>query len=262
MLCHFAAGFLQQNKNVLYITLEMAEERIAQRIDANMLDTPLDDLDEMSKEGFLNKIDRVREKTTGKLIVKEYPTGSAHTGHFRHLLNELDHKKNFRPDVIVIDYLNIAASSRIKGMSGSVNSYTYIKSIAEELRALAVEKDLVVLSATQTNRDGFSNSDVDLTNTSESFGLPATVDMMWALIETEELKKRKQLMVKQLKSRYDDINKLPRFCIGVDKPKMRLYDVSREASSNLQDEGDIPPDYTDDDLPTKFASSKFSGFDV
>lgn len=231
-MCHFAATNLMHGKNVLYITMEMAEEKIAQRIDANLLDVTVDDLESLPKDSFEKKIARVRAKTTGQLVVKEFPTSTAHAGHFRHLLNELRLKKNFVPDVIYIDYLNICASSRLKG-GGAVNSYTYVKSIAEELRGLAVEFNVPVVSATQTTRGGFDNSDIGLTDTSESFGLPATADIMFALIVTEELLSLGQIMVKQLKNRYNDISRLPRFTIGVDRAKFRLYDVEQSAQDDL-----------------------------
>jgi archaellum biogenesis ATPase FlaH len=224
-MCHVAANALVEGRNVLYITMEMAEERIAERIDANLLNVPIDQLDTMSKDMFTTKVNNLAKKTTGKLIVKEYPTGSAHAGHFRGLLNELKLKKQFEPDIIFVDYLNICASSRMKAMGGSINSYTYIKSIAEELRGLAVEYNVPIFSATQTTRSGFSNSDVGLEDTSESFGLPATADLMFALISTEELEKDGQMMVKQLKNRYNDPTQHKRFVIGVDRSKMRLFDV-------------------------------------
>ena len=233
-MCHFASANMLDGKNVLYITMEMAEERIAERIDANLMNVSLNDIESIGQKSFINKVKKISQKTTGKLIVKEYPTASAHVGHFRALLNELKLKKNFVPDIIFIDYLNICASSRIKGLGGSVNTYSYIKSIAEELRGLAVEFDVPILSATQTTRSGFSNSDVGLEDTSESFGLPATADMMFALISTEELANLNQLMVKQLKNRYADIGTNKRFVIGVDRPKMRLYDVEASAQTLIQ----------------------------
>jgi len=234
-MCHVAAGALVEGRNVLYITMEMAEERIAERIDANLLNTPIDQLPNLSREMFRTKIEDLTRKTTGKLIVKEYPTGSAHAGHFRALLNELKLKRQFEPDIIFIDYLNICASSRMKGMGGAINSYNYIKAIAEELRGLAVEFDVPVFSATQTTRSGYSNSDVGLEDTSESFGLPATADLMFALISTEELENLGQMMVKQLKNRYNDPTSNKRFVIGVDRSKMRLYDVD-ENEQNLTDD--------------------------
>ena len=234
-MCHVASSALVQGFNVLYITMEMAEERIAERIDANLLDVPIDQLDKISKDRFSLMVNNIAKKTTGKLIIKEYPTGSAHSGHFRALLNELKLKKQFTPDVIFVDYLNICASSRMKAMGGSINSYTYIKAIAEELRGLAVEYDVPVWSATQTTRSGYSNSDVGLEDTSESFGLPATADLMFALISTEELEQLGQLMVKQLKNRYNDPTQNKRFVIGVDRSKMRLFDAE-EGEQTLTDD--------------------------
>jgi len=234
-MCHVAASSLVQGHNVLYITMEMAEERIAERIDANLLNVPIDQLDKLSKDMFTTKVNDIARKTTGKLIIKEYPTGSAHSGHFRALLNELKLKRQFEPDLIFIDYLNICSSSRMKAMGGSINSYTYIKAIAEELRGLAVEFNVPVFSATQTTRSGFSNSDVGLEDTSESFGLPATADLMFALISTEELDKQGQFMVKQLKNRYNDPTAHKRFVVGVDRSKMRLYDVE-ETEQTLTDD--------------------------
>jgi len=240
-MCHMAAGVLAQGKNVLYITLEMAEERIAERIDANLMNVNIQDLKDLSKSMFDNRIDKIRQKTEGKLIVKEYPTASAHVGHFKALLNELQLKRNFRPDIIFVDYLNICASSRFKPGAG-VNSYTYVKAIAEELRGFAVEFDLPVVSATQTTRGGYANSDVELTDTSESFGLPATADLMFALISTEELEKMGQLMVKQLKNRYNDPAMNKRFMVGIDRGKMKLYDVEASAQEGIMDSGqeDVP----------------------
>jgi replicative DNA helicase len=234
-MCHCAASHLVSGYNVLYITMEMAEERIAERIDANLLNVPIDQLDKMSKDMFTTKVANLARKTAGRLIVKEYPTGSAHSGHFRALLNELKLKKQFEPDVIFIDYLNICASARMKGMGGAINSYTYIKAIAEELRGLAVEFDVPIFSATQTTRSGYGNSDVGLEDTSESFGLPATADLMFALISTEELEKIGQLMVKQLKNRYNDPTHNKRFVIGVDRSKMRLYDVDENEQTLTDD---------------------------
>ena len=234
-MCHVAASALVEGRNVLYITMEMAEERIAERIDANLLNVPIDQLENMSKDMFTTKVADLARKTTGKLIVKEYPTGSAHSGHFRGLLNELKLKKQFEPDIIFIDYLNICASSRMKAMGGSINSYTYIKAIAEELRGLAVEFNLPIFSATQTTRSGYSNSDVGLEDTSESFGLPATADLMFALISTEELEKDGQMMVKQLKNRYNDPTQHKRFVIGVDRSKMRLFDVDMTEQTLVDD---------------------------
>ena len=231
-MCHNAAGNLTQGKNVLYITMEMAEEEIAKRIDANLMNIPLDELMVIPRESYKRKVEKVREMTVGKFLIKEYPTASASAHHFRALLNELALKKNFRPDIIYIDYLNICTSSRIKPGS-NVNSYTYIKSIAEELRGLAVEFKVPIVSATQTTRTGYSSSDVELTDTSESFGLPATADFMVALISTEELADMNQIMVKQLKNRYGDPNKFKRFVIGVDRAKMKFYDVEQGAQENL-----------------------------
>ena len=234
-MCHVASSALVDGKNVLYITMEMAEERIAERIDANLLNVPIDQLSNLSNEMFRTKVEDIARKTTGRLIVKEYPTGSAHVGHFRALLNELKLKRQFEPDIIFIDYLNICSSSRMKGMGGAINSYSYIKAIAEELRGLAVEFDVPVFSATQTTRSGYSNSDVGLEDTSESFGLPATADLMFALVSTEELEKQGQMMVKQLKNRYNDPTANRRFVIGVDRAKMRLFDVD-ESQQDLTDD--------------------------
>ena len=234
-MCHVASSALVQGFNVLYITMEMAEERIAERIDANLLDVPIDQLDKISKDRFTLMVNNIAKKTTGKLIIKEYPTGSAHAGHFRALLNELKLKRQFEPDLIFIDYLNICASSRMKGMGGAINSYSYIKAIAEELRGLAVEFDLPIFSATQTTRSGYSNSDIGLEDTSESFGLPATADLMFALISTEELEQQGQFMVKQLKNRYNDPTQHKRFVIGVDRSKMRLFDVEDNQQTLVDD---------------------------
>ena len=234
-MCHMAAACLTQNHNVLYITLEMAEERIAERIDANLLNVAIDEIDKLSKDIFTTKVANISRQTTGKLIIKEYPTGQAHTGHFRGLLNELKLKKQFVPDIIFIDYLNICASSRMKGMGGAINSYNYIKAIAEEIRGLAVEFDLPIVSATQTTRSGYSNSDVGLEDTSESFGLPATADFMFALISTEELEQQGQMMVKQLKNRYNDPTYHKRFVIGVNRSKMILYDVEENQQTLTDD---------------------------
>ena len=234
-MCHVASSALVQGYNVLYITMEMAEERIAERIDANLLDVPIDQLDKLPKNTFSLKVQDIARKTSGKLIIKEYPTGSAHAGHFRALLNELKLKRQFEPDLIFIDYLNICASSRMKGMGGAINSYSYIKAIAEELRGLAVEFDLPIFSATQTTRSGYSNSDIGLEDTSESFGLPATADLMFALISTEELEQQGQFMVKQLKNRYNDPTLHKRFVIGVDRSKMRLFDVEDNQQTLIDD---------------------------
>ena len=235
-MCHMAASALMMNKSVLYITLEMSEERIAERIDANIMNVPMQDLPEMSKKEYGKKIGRLKSKTQGRLIVKEYPTASAHAGHFRHLLQELEIKKDFKPDIIFIDYLNICASSRFKA-NGNVNSYMYIKAIAEELRGLAVETNVPIMSATQTTRSGYSNSDVGLEDTSESFGLPATADLMFALISTEELESLNQIMVKQLKNRYNDPGTNNRFVVGIDRARMKLYDCEQEAQHDIVDSG-------------------------
>ncbi|RPG31862.1 MAG: DNA primase [Muricauda sp. TMED12] len=232
-MCHCAAANLTRGKNVLYITMEMAEERIAERIDANLMNVQLDQIANLGIKMFENKVSQIAKKTQGKLIIKEYPTGAAHVGHFRALLNELKLKRKFTPDVIYIDYLNICASSRMKGLSGSVNTYSLIKSIAEELRGLAVEFNVPVFSATQTTRSGYSNTDVGLEDTSESFGLPATADLMFALISNDELAELNQIMVKQLKNRYNDPNLHKRFVIGVDRSRMKLYDVEEEAQKDL-----------------------------
>ena len=240
-MCHVAGACLSQGQNVLYITLEMAEERIAERIDANLLNIDLNELQTMTKVDYERKFKVLQNKAHGKLIIKEYPTASASSLHFRALLSELHLKKNFVPDIIFIDYLNICASARIKA-GGSVNSYTYIKSIAEELRGLAVEHNVPIVSATQTTRSGFSNSDVGLEDTSESFGLPATADFMFALITTEELQQLNQIMVKQLKNRYSDPNDNKRFVVGVDRAKMRLYDAEPSAQADIADSGQVKKD--------------------
>lgn len=223
-MCHVAANALSQGKNVLYITMEMSEERIAERIDANLLDIPIDQIEHLSKQMFVERVARLKKKTSGKLIIKEYPTGAANSNHFRALLNELKLKKSFEPDIVFIDYLNICASSRMK-MGGAVNSYAYIKAIAEELRGLAVEFRIPLVSATQTTRSGYTSSDPGLEDTSESFGLPATADLMFALVSTEEMEQNGQIAIKQLKNRYNDPNKNKRFLVGIDRSKMRLYDV-------------------------------------
>jgi len=235
-MCHVASSVLLQGKNVLYITLEMAEEKIAERIDANLLNVPIQDITDLPKPMFDKKVDSIAKKTQGTLIIKEYPTASAHSGHFKALLNELALKKSFKPDIIFIDYLNICASSRYRAGS-NVNSYSFIKAIAEELRGLAVETNLPIVSATQTTRSGFGSSDVDLTDTSESFGLPATADLMFALISTEELESLNQIMVKQLKNRYNDPTIFKRFVVGIDRAKMRLYDVEQKAQEDILDSG-------------------------
>jgi replicative DNA helicase len=248
-MCHVGANALTQGRNVLYITMEMAEERIAERIDANLLNVPIDQLDKLSKDMLTTKVKNIAAKTHGKLIVKEYPTGQANSSHFRALLNELKLKKNFVPEIIFIDYLNICASSRMKAMGGSINSYTYIKAVAEELRGLAVEFNVPIVSATQTTRSGYSSSDPGLEDTSESFGLPATADLMFALVSNEELEAQGQIMVKQLKNRYNDPGKHKRFVIGVDRSRMRLYDVD-EAQSNL----------INDTMPAAAPTNKFKNF--
>ena len=233
-MCHVAAGALVQGRNVLYITMEMAEERIAERIDANLLNLTMDELKVVDRDIYETRLGKIAAKTKGKLIVKEYPTASAHAGHFRALLEELKMKREFQPDIIMIDYLNICSSQRMK-MGASVNSYTYIKSIAEELRGLAVEYNVPIVSATQTTRSGFTNSDPGLEDTSESFGLPATADFMFALVSNEELEQLNQIIVKQLKNRYNDPNSFKRFIIGVDRSKMKLYDVEASAQDGLSD---------------------------
>tara|TARA_R110000803_G_scaffold8152_3_gene26277 strand:+ start:232 stop:1599 length:1368 start_codon:yes stop_codon:yes gene_type:complete len=253
-MCHFAADNLRQGKNVLYITLEMAEEKIAERIDANLLDVQIDQLENLPRDTFKTKVSKVREKTQGKLIIKEYPTATAHVGHFRALLDELRMKKDFSPDSIYIDYLNICASSRMKGLGGSINSYSYIKAIAEELRGLAVEFNVPIWSATQVTRSGFGNTDVELTDTAESFGLPATADLMIALISTEKLEGLNQLMVKQLKNRYNDPTQNKRFVVGIDRSKMRLYDVEESAQTLTSDDSSSTPD--------KSSSHDFSSFKI
>ena len=235
-MCHFASSVLLQGKNVLYITLEMAEEKIAERIDANLLDVNIRDLTDLPRVIFENKVTKLSEKTQGQLIIKEYPTASAHAGHFKTLLNELTLKKSFKPDIIFIDYLNICASSRYSKL-GNVNSYSYIKAIAEDLRGLAVEYNVPIISATQTTRSGFGSSDIDLTDTSESFGLPATADLMFALISTDELEGLNQIMVKQLKNRYNDPTINKRFVLGIDRAKMRLYDCEQNIGGDLIDSG-------------------------
>ena len=246
-MCHIAAGALTQMKNVLYITMEMAEERIAERIDANLMNVPLDQLENLSKDMFDKKMHKLTDKGVGKLIVKEYPTGAASSIHFRALLKELKIKRDFKPDLICIDYLNICASSRMKTLGGAINSYTYVKAIAEELRGMAVEYNVPIVTATQTTRSGFASSDVGLEDTSESFGLPATADLMFALISTDELEDLNQIMVKQLKNRYNDpTGKMKKFVIGIDRAKMRLYDVEDTAQTlNVRDESPVINKYED-----------------
>ena len=255
-MCHMASNCLLMGKNVLYITMEMSEERIAERIDANTMNVPMKELPDVSKKEYDKKIQRIKNKTKGKLIVKEYPTAAAHVGHFRHLLQELNIKKDFRPDIIFIDYLNICASHRIRPGSGA-NSYTLVKSIAEELRGLAVEHDVPMVSATQTTRSGYGSTDIGLEDTSESFGLPATADLMFALITSDELEDLDQLVVKQLKNRYNDPTIFKRFVIGVDRSRMKLYDVEQEAQEELIDSVDV-----DDDTPVFDRSEKFRDFKV
>lgn len=254
-MCHVASSALLQGRNVLYITLEMAEERIAERIDANLLNVPIQQLVDLPRSTFETKVTGLSKKTQGTLIIKEYPTASAHSGHFKALLNELALKKSFRPDIIFIDYLNICASSRHKA-NGSANSYSYIKSIAEELRGLAVEFNVPIVSATQTTRSGYGNSDVELTDTSESFGLPATADLMFALISTEELEGLGQIMVKQLKNRYNDPTVYKRFIVGIDRAKMRLYDVEQSAQKDILDSGQEEEYTYEENKPKK----SFEGF--
>jgi len=250
-MCHVASSALLQGKNVLYITLEMAEEKIAERIDANLLNVPIQDIVDLPKQMFDKKVINLAKKTQGTLIIKEYPTASAHSGHFKALLQELALKKSFRPDIIFIDYLNICASSRYRGNS-TVNSYSYIKAIAEELRGLAVEANLPIVSATQTTRSGFGSSDVELTDTSESFGLPATADLMFALISTDDLEGLNQIMVKQLKNRYNDPTIFKRFMVGIDRAKMRLYDCEQAAQEDIVDSGQ-----EDNEIKAKKSFSEF-----
>tara|TARA_B100001094_G_scaffold332801_1_gene406583 strand:- start:1564 stop:2958 length:1395 start_codon:yes stop_codon:yes gene_type:complete len=260
-MCHLASAALSQGKNVLYITLEMAEERIAERIDANLFDVRIDQLKDMTNDRFTSKVEAIASKTKGKLVVKEYPTASAHVGHFRALLTELKMKKDFVPDVVYIDYLNICASSRIKGLSGGINTYSLIKAIAEELRGLAVETNVPIWSATQVTRTGFNNSDVELTDTSESFGLPATADLMIALISNEKLEGMGQLMIKQLKNRYNDLAANKRFTVGVDRSKMRLYDIADPTANIIQSSGPVAP-VPDKPFSSGRSSSDFSDFKV
>ena len=250
-MCHYASSVLLQGKNVLYVTCEMAEEKIAERIDANLLNTNIKEVSELPKTIFEKKVNKLREKTQGKLIIKEYPTAAAHVGHFRSLLSELKLKKNFIPDIIFIDYLNICASSRYR-TAVNVNSYNYVKAIAEELRGLAVEFDVPIFSATQTTRSGFTSTDPDLTDTSESFGLPATADLMIALISSDELEELGQIMVKQLKNRYNDPTYNKRFVVGIDRPKMRLYDCEQEAQDDILDTS------VDTPIPAKVSKASFN----
>ena len=253
-MCHVAAAALLVGKNVLYITAEMAEEKIAERIDANLLNVPIQEITDLPKLMFEEKVTKLSQKTQGSLIIKEYPTASAHSGHFRALLNELALKKSFRPDIIFVDYLNICASERYRAGS-NVNSYTVVKAIAEELRGLACEANVPIVSATQTTRSGYGSSDVELTDTSESFGLPATADLMFALISTEELESLGQILVKQLKNRYNDANVYKRFVIGIDRAKMRLYDCEQSAQDDLL-ESKTEEEYNYEDKPKK----SFEGF--
>jgi len=260
-MCHMAANCLSQGKNVLYITLEMAEERIAERIDANLMNVSMEDLHDLPKTMFESKIKKIQKKTNGTLIVKEYPTASAHSAHFRGLIKELSIKKSFKPDMIFIDYLNICASSRLKGAS-NVNSYTYIKSIAEELRGLAVETNVPIMSATQTTRGGFTSTDIGLEDTSESFGLPATADFMFALISNEELDALNQIVVKQLKNRYNDPTVNKRFVVGIDRSKMRLYDVENKEQEDLVDSGQDEPTFDKTTFGSKSSESRYDDFKV
>jgi archaellum biogenesis ATPase FlaH len=261
-MCHVAAGALTAGKNVLYITMEMAEERIAERIDANLLNLTMDELKVIDKDIYESRLAKLAKKTQGKLIIKEYPTAGAHAGHFRALLEELKLKREFKPDIIMIDYLNICASQRMK-QGGSVNSYTYIKAIAEELRGLAVEYNVPIVSATQTTRSGFTNSDPGLEDTSESFGLPATADFMFALVSNEELEQLNQIIVKQLKNRYNDPGFYKRFVIGVDRAKMKLYDVEASAQEGLMDAGhkkDDVPMFDKSDFGQRAKAESFDGW--
>jgi replicative DNA helicase len=258
-MCHCAASALSQGKNVLYITLEMAEEKIAERIDANLLNVNIKDIGQIPEQIFTSRVSEIGRKTQGRLIIKEYPTASAHAGHFKSLINELSLKKYFKPDIIFIDYLNICASSRYKGHI--VNSYTYVKAIAEELRGLAVEYNVPIVSATQTTRSGFGSSDPDLTDTSESFGLPATADFMFALISTEELEQSGRIMVKQLKNRYNDPTFYRRFTVGIDRAKMKLYNVEDSSGDNILDTQDEDTFDTFEDVSSKQSRlDKFSKF--
>jgi len=256
-MCHMAANAISQGKNVLYITMEMAEERIAERIDANLMDVAIDQIENLSHKMYMDRIKNIQSKATGQLVIKEYPTGQAHANHFRALFNELNLKKNFKPDIVFIDYLNICASSRIKSMGGSVGSYNYIKSVAEELRGLAVEFALPVISATQVNRTGFQSSDPGLDDTSESFGVPATADFMAALVSSDELEELGQIMVIQLKNRYRDFNKNKRFCLGVDKSKMKLFDVDNTIVPVVPDPDDDRPVFDKSSSGKRVSEEKF-----
>ena len=257
-MCHCASNNLMMGKNVLYISMEMSEEKIAERIDANLMNLPIQELSNLPKDMYDKKVKSIRDKTTGKLIVKEYPTATAHTGHFRHLLQELNLKKDFIPDIIYVDYLNICASARMRA-GASVNSYTMVKSIAEEMRGLAVEFKLPIVTATQTNRQGFTSTDVGLEDTSESFGLPATADLMVALISTEELEELDQIMVKQLKNRYNDPTYFRRFIIGVDRARMKLYDTEQSATEELHDS---PPAFDSSESGKRISGEKTDGWDI
>jgi len=254
-MCHVAASCMAHGKNVLYITMEMAEERIAERIDANLLNVTMDELMNLSEDVYIKKVDRVRSKTVGKLIIKEYPTASASATHFRTLLNELNLKRNFTPDIIFVDYLNICCSSRLR-VGANVNSYTYVKAIAEELRGLAVEFDVPLVSATQTTRSGFNSSDPGMEDVSESFGLPATADMMFALISSDDLQEMNQIMVKQLKNRYSDLTQNKRFTIGIDRAKMKLYDTEQSSQYDIIDSGQI------ENFSVQKPKKNFEGFTV
>ena len=256
-MCHLASNILSQGRNVLYITMEMAEEKIAERIDANLLNIPIDQIENLSKDMFKDKVSQITAKTDGKLIIKEYPTGQANTSHFRALLNELKLKKNFIPEIIFVDYLNICASSRMKMIGGSINSYSYIKSIAEEMRGLAVEFNVPIMSATQTNRSGFTSDDPGLEDTSESFGLPATADLMFALISNEELNTMGKILVKQLKNRYNDPTKYNRFTLKVDRSKMRLAD---DDNQNVVVNNDDTPVFDKSTAGERVSSEKFKDF--
>ena len=250
-MCHVAASTLLQGKNVLYITCEMSEEKIAERIDANLLSVPIQDIASLPRKMYESKVNNLMKKTSGKLIIKEYPTASAHVGHFRSLLSDLSLKKSFKPDIIFVDYLNICTSQRFK--ASFVNSYTLVKGIAEELRGLAVEQGVPIVSATQTTRSGYGSTDIDLTDTSESFGLPATADLMFALISTEESEQLGQILVKQLKNRYNDLTINKRFAVGIDRAKMKLYDCEQSAQNGMIDAGD------DNEKPST-NKTKFGGF--
>ena len=258
-MCHVASSVLMQGKNVLYITLEMAEERIAERIDANLMNITIDDLHTLPKKMFENYLTKIQKKTNGKLIIKEYPTASAHVGNFRSLLKELALKRSFRPDIIFVDYLNICASSRFRG-NANVGSYFYIKAIAEELRGLAVESNVPIVSATQTTRSGYVSSDIGLEDTSESFGLPATADLMFALISTEELEDLNQICVKQLKNRYNDPTMNKRFILGIDRAKMKLYDVEQQAQRDIVDSGQETDEVIFDNTPFAGKGKKYEKF--